>query len=66
MSKFKLTQIPIHVLVDLQEELTDKEILAMSPKELFTAYLEWNGIQGYSHDFWTAVTELHKLESKEK
>ncbi len=64
--EIKLENIPENILNDLREDHTDQEILAMTPREMFKGYLEWNGIIGYSDDFWDAVVALHTLETLQK
>jgi hypothetical protein len=43
-------------------EMSDEEIKHASPQELFGKLLEWEGIHGYTHKFWSAAEGLLKLK----
>lgn len=55
----QLSRIPTNVLADLREsELSDDEILLLTPEEVFAAYCTWHGLLGWSSDLWTVVRAL--------
>jgi len=69
-----LDKIPGDVLTDAIDYLTEnrritvdearEQIRNVIPYQVFHWYLEWNGIQGYSMDFWNAVDSLKAAEEK--
>ena len=40
------------------DDLKDHLIARMTPLEVFTSYLEWEGIQGYGTTIWNAVENI--------
>jgi len=58
--------IPSNILKVLRENFNEANIAAMSAKEAFEYFLEWNGIIGYHDMFWDAVLSLERNESIEE
>lgn len=60
-----LDEIPRWVLRQLREaDLTDEQILSMSPLDLFRRALEWAGYIGIADTFWEEVPRLRALEGR--
>lgn len=63
----KIKNIPDEVFSALKNRgHNDKEIEAMTPKELFTEYCEWNGLIGYGRGLYSLVVKLRKLHRSEQ
>ena len=45
---------------DVNDITRDVEISNMEPIEVFTLYLEWEGIIGYSDQLWRAVENIRE------
>jgi hypothetical protein len=56
-----LSKIPAHILVDVRERgHSDADIAAMTPRELFSEYCEWNGLLRWGDTLFSAVEACQK------
>lgn len=62
----KIENISSNVMDALRKRhLSDEEIQAMTPEELFTEYCEWNGMMGWSRFFIDALDNLRAAAKAE-
>jgi hypothetical protein len=57
-----LDKINKNVLKDLREDLTDEQIVDMSPKQALDEFLSWHGIFNYTNLIWDTVQNLKDAE----
>ena len=47
---------------DEDDESMDEQIAAMGPLDVFSCYLTWHGIIGYSATIWEAVSNIKEAD----
>jgi hypothetical protein len=58
-------KIPGWILRDLRErDLSDEQIVALTPREAFREYCEWNGLIGWSETLLDAASALDEAEEE--
>ncbi len=58
--------LPDHILNILRENYTENEINAMTRREIFEAWLEWQGFIGYTYKFIDVICSLFPTEESIK
>jgi len=59
-----LSELPDHIACDILENRDDENLVSLTRREAIEAWLEWNGIIGYTSsiiDLFSAVVSEEKL-----
>ena len=61
----QLVPFIISDMIDVEYDYSEEDVNSMSPYELIDAWLQWEGIIGYTDDILTLVSGLYNVDLNE-